>query len=209
VRRSRTGKGRPKAAPPERPDPRAAADTVVTLIYRLYDEAGELCDTASREAPLRYVHGYAQIIPGLERGLDGAKRGERRRIELDPEEAFGERDEQAILEIDKRDFPDAARAEVGDEILATAPDGTECSYRILAITDSDIIADRNHPLAGKRVRFDVEVVDVRPAREREIADAQAEVDDRIVGANTIVYGSEPADADGNKLIQLRAKGSQS
>lgn len=176
-------------------------DTVVEIAYRLFDQDGRLCDEVPPRDPLRYVHGYAQLVPGLERALAGARAGERRSAELAPEEAFGARDEDAVLEIDRADFPDAERARVGDEIVATAPDGSECSYRIAAVGD-EIVADRNHPLAGQRVRFEVRVLSVRPAREDEIAAAQAELDERIVYAGTIVYGSEPEAAP---LVQLHRK----
>jgi FKBP-type peptidyl-prolyl cis-trans isomerase SlyD len=164
---------------------------VVTLAYKLYDDAGRVRDSASREHPLKFVHGYAQVVPGLERGIVGAQAGERRKLSLGPEEAFGERDPDAVLEIDGADFPGGERAQPGDEIVATGPDGTECAYRIVAVRDGDIVADRNHPLAGQRVRFEIEVLAVRPAHEQEIAAAQDDMDERIVYANTIVYQSEP------------------
>ncbi len=187
--------------------PPVAADMKVTLRYRLFDAKGKLCDEIGRAEPLVYVHGYAQIIPGLEQGVEGARAGERRRIALGPDEAFGERDDDAVLEIDRRDFPGAERAKVGDEIVATAPDGSECAYRIVEIGDSEIVADRNHPLAGQRVTFEVEVIAVLPAGDDEIAVAEADVDERIVYADTIVYGSEPEVAP--SLVQLRKKESGS
>jgi hypothetical protein len=70
----------------------------------------------------------------------------------------------------------------------------------VSISETDIVADRNHPLAGERVRFEVEVLSVRPATEDELRAAEADVDDRIVYANTIVYGSEP---EVPPLVQLR------
>ncbi len=190
---------RPKRKPA---GPPVAPDAFVTLRYRLYDANGRLCDQVSKSEPLRYVHGYAQIIPGLERAIEGARAGDRRKVALAPEEAFGERDDEAVLEIDLRDFPGAERAEVGDEIIATGPDGSECAYRIVAIGDNDIVADRNHPLAGQRVTFEIEVLAVRPASEQELAAAEADVDERIVYADTIVYGSEP---EAEPLVQLRRK----
>src|SRR5439155_10092023 len=122
----------------------------------------------------------------LERGIAGAQAGEKRRLSLGPEEAFGERDADAVLEIDAADFPGGERAQLGDEIVATGPDGTECAYRIVAVHDGDIVADRNHPLAGQRVRFEIEVLEVRQASEHEISVAQEDMDERIVYANNIV-----------------------
>src|SRR4051812_40146145 len=70
-----------------------ATDTFVTLSYVLFDEQGEAVDRASPEEPLTYVHGYAQIVPGLERALKGLHAGERREVIVEPEEAFGEHED--------------------------------------------------------------------------------------------------------------------
>jgi len=181
----------------------------VALAYRLYDAKGALHDEVTRAEPLRYVHGYAQVIPGLEAGLEGARGGERRSLMLEPEEAFGERDPSALLEIDRQDFPDAEGARLDDELVCTAPDGSECAYRIVSIGETEIVADRNHPLAGERVRFDIEVLAVRDATDEELASAEADMDERIVYAETIGYQTEPDDGSNGHtaaeppLVQLR------
>lgn len=200
--------------PPSHPSPAAALDlpiapdAAVKVAYRLFDEAGALHDEITKGEPLSYVHGYAQIIPGLEVGLEGARRGERRSLVLEPDEAFGERDPEARLEIDRKDFPSADAVAVGDEILCTAPDGSECAYRIVEVTETEIIADCNHPLAGARVRFEVEVLSVRKATDDEVADAMADMDERIVYADSIGYSTTPVeDAPQGELepplVQLR------
>jgi FKBP-type peptidyl-prolyl cis-trans isomerase SlyD len=184
-----------------------APDMFVAVAYRLFDERGEAVDEIGVEAPLTYVHGYAQIIPGLEAGLEGAELGERRVLELSPELAFGGRDDEAVLEIDRRDFPGGERAAVGDELIAEAPDGTEIAFRVVAVSPDMLVVDRNHPLAGQSVRFEVEVVALRPASDDELDAARAEADERVVYESTIVYGSEPSgggDAAG-ELLQLRRK----
>lgn len=186
-----------------------APDMLVSVAYRLYDEHGSEVDAVGRDEPLGYVHGYAQIVPGLEAGLEGARPGERRSIVAPPDMAFGERDEGALLEIDPRDFPGAAQAAVGDEVIAEAADGTEVAFRIIAVGPDRILVDRNHPLAGQSVRFEAEVVAVRPASDEELDAAQADVDERVVYQSTIVYGSEPSGGGETAappgLVQLRPK----
>jgi FKBP-type peptidyl-prolyl cis-trans isomerase SlyD len=156
-----------------------AADTVVTLSYVMFDEHGEAVDQASTVEPLTYVHGYAQIVPGLERALEGLRAGEQREIIVEPEEAFGEHEDSGIFEVDKADFPDANEVEVGDEFVAQGPDGEPLALRVVEILADGFRVDTNHPLAGQTVRFEVHVKDVRPASDEEIAQAQAELAERV------------------------------
>jgi FKBP-type peptidyl-prolyl cis-trans isomerase SlyD len=159
--------------------PAIATDTVVTLSYVLFDEKEEEVDQATESEPLTYVHGYAQIVPGLEKRLEGLHAGDRKVFVLPPDEAFGEREEGAILAVDKADFPDSGTVEKGDEFMAHGPDGEPIAMRVIEVQDDMFVVDTNHPLAGQRVRFEVVVSAVRPASEEEIAKAQAELEERI------------------------------
>ncbi|WP_437620758.1 FKBP-type peptidyl-prolyl cis-trans isomerase [Sorangium sp. So ce1151] len=156
-----------------------ATDTVVTLSYVLLNEKGEAVDQASTAEPLVYVHGYAQIVPGLERALEGLRAGEQREIAVEPEDAFGEHEDSGVFEVDKADFPDAGEVEVGDEFIAQGPDGEPVALRVVDVLPDGFRVDTNHPLAGQKVRFQVQVSDVRAASEEEIAQAQAELEERI------------------------------
>jgi FKBP-type peptidyl-prolyl cis-trans isomerase SlyD len=165
-----------------------APDTVVTLSYVLFDEHGEAVDRVSQAEPLRYVHGYAQLVPGLERQIEGLKAGERGVFTVPADEAFGERDDDAVFEVDKTDFPDAGEVVVGDEFMAEGPDGEPVAMRVLEVRDDAFVVDTNHPLAGQSVRFEVEVGSVRAAREDEIAAAQAELEQVIAGEDDASCG---------------------
>jgi FKBP-type peptidyl-prolyl cis-trans isomerase SlyD len=186
-------------------------DTFVTLSYVLFDERGEAVDRVTESEPLTYVHGYAQIVPGLERGIEGMKAGERRSITVDPDEAFGQRDEAGIFAVDKEDFPDSEQVTPGDEFMAQSPDGEPMAMRVIEVRSDAFVVDTNHPLAGQRVRFEVEVSDVRPASEQEIQEAESELEDQI-GADHACCGhdhdhghahdhAEPVD----RLVQLTTK----
>jgi FKBP-type peptidyl-prolyl cis-trans isomerase SlyD len=153
-------------------------DTVVTLSYVLTDEQGDTVDQATAAEPLTYVHGYAQILPGLERALDGLHAGERRELVMQPEDAFGEHEDDGVFDVDKGDFPEPDSVQVGDEFVAQGPDGDEIAMRVVEILPDGFRVDTNHPLAGQTVRFQVEVHGVRAASEEEIAEAQAELEDR-------------------------------
>ena len=183
---------------------------VVSLAYVIFDVEGNEVDRVSPAEPLSYVHGYAQIIPGLEEGVAGAELGERRTLRLPPDLAFGLRDETALLEIDRDDFPGAARVKPGDELMSEGPGGVEVPMRVLEVSPEAILVDLNHPLAGQAVVFEVEVCDLRAASDEELDRARDEIDERLVGDGTIVYGTEPGEGEtresiptGDQLTQLR------
>jgi FKBP-type peptidyl-prolyl cis-trans isomerase SlyD len=158
---------------------RVSPDTFVTLLYVLFDQDGNVAGQADKDDPLTYVHGYAQIVPGLERGVTGLARGERRELVVDPDEAFGEPDEKAVVEIDRADLPDLGRElVVGDELIAEDDEDDQIAMRVIEVRRDSILVDTNHPLAGQTVRFEVEVCDVRSASEEEIAEAEAELEAR-------------------------------
>jgi FKBP-type peptidyl-prolyl cis-trans isomerase SlyD len=154
-----------------------APDTVVTLSYALFDERGETIEASGE--PLTYVHGYAQIVPGLERQIEGLEPGERRTFTMMPEEAFGERDEEAVFEVDKSDFPDPSGVTVGDEFVAEGPDGEPFPMRVVEVRPEGFLVDANHPLAGQKLRVEVAVDAVRAASEEEIAAAQAALEEQL------------------------------
>jgi FKBP-type peptidyl-prolyl cis-trans isomerase SlyD len=195
------------------PSPAIGPDTLVTLSYVLFDEQGEAVDEAPTSDPLTYIHGYAQILPGLERALEGMRAGERREITVGPEDAFGERDEAGVFEVDKADFPDSDQVSPGDEFVAQAPDGEAISMRVIEVLPDAFVVDTNHPLAGQTVRFEIQVSEVRAASEEEIARAQDELEGRA--AHDHEHGPDcnhdhdhdhaHEEDEGGKLVQLSRK----
>lgn len=153
-----------------------AADTVVTLSYVLLDEQGETVDRVTAEEPLTYVHGYAQIVPGLEKQLEGLRAGEKGTFVVEADEAFGDRDEEGMFSVDRTEFPEADDVAVGDEFMAEGPDGEPIAMRVVEVRPDELVVDTNHPLAGQRIRFEVQITEVRAAGEQEIAQAQAELE---------------------------------
>ena len=185
-----------------------APDTLVTLSYTLFDEQGEAVDRATKAEPLTYVHGYAQIVPGLEKGLEGLKAGERREIVVEPADAFGEHDDGGVFEVDKEDFPESGEVAPGDEFVAQGPDGEPIAMRVVEVLPEAFLVDTNHPLAGQTVRFEVEVSEVRAAAEEEIARAQSELEQRIAHTHDGCCGHDHDhdhhEEPGTPLVQLSA-----
>ena len=147
----------------------------VVLEYTLKDEKGEVLDSSDAEdgEPITYVHGYGMLVPGLEAALDGLEVGASKDVTVSPEEGFGERDDELVLEIDRSDFPEPKNVKVGDEVVAESPDGDEVPMRVIEVKDDTVVVDANHPLAGVTLRYSVKVKEVAEASEEEIAEAAA------------------------------------
>lgn len=146
-----------------------AANTAVSIDYTLTNDAGEVIDSSAGGAPLVYLHGAGNIIPGLERALEGKQSGDRLQVAVEPEDAYGEYSAELVATLNRSMFEGVDELEVGMQFHASAPDG---SMQIVTIRDLDgdaVIVDGNHPLAGQRLNFDVTVVSVRDANAEEIA----------------------------------------
>jgi FKBP-type peptidyl-prolyl cis-trans isomerase SlyD len=150
---------------------------LVEISYTLYDEDGDVLDEASPDQPLAYVHGYGQIVPGLERALEGLGAGTDREVTIESKDGYGEHDPEGVFQIEKAEFPNAAAVQLEDEFVAEGSDGTEMPLRVIEILPDAFVVDANHPLAGLRLRFKVKVESVRAASDEEIAAAEHDLED--------------------------------
>ncbi|AUN94838.1 FKBP-type peptidyl-prolyl cis-trans isomerase [Pseudazoarcus pumilus] len=141
-------------------------DTVVTLDYTVTDSDGNLIDDGKN--PLVYLHGgYDGIFPLIEETLQGKEVGETFTVKLQPEDAFGDIDEELVLIEEAAMFPE--NIEVGMAFERVGEDDEEdMVYRITDIADGKVVVDGNHPLAGMALVFDGKVADVRSATPEEI-----------------------------------------
>jgi FKBP-type peptidyl-prolyl cis-trans isomerase SlyD len=161
-----------------------ARNTVVSLEIELADLWGNLIQRS--DLPVRYLHGgYDDIVPALERALEGKRAGDQLTLRLEPEEAFGEYDEDLLRVEPRARFP--AELAVGmqfEGIPGAEQDGV--IYAVTDIADGRVVLDGNHPLAGIAVEFRCKVREVRAATAREIADGHAAEPDelrvRVAGA---------------------------
>jgi len=141
---------------------------VVRMHYTLRDESGMRIESSGGTDPLTYLHGFGHLIPGLERTLDGSQAGLRTSVTIRPQDAYGEKDPQAVIRAAREDFPDGLTLEPGVEVQAETPDGP-LTFTVVAVRGDEAVLDANHPLAGKTLTFDVEVLDVREATADELA----------------------------------------
>ena len=147
----------------------AGPETVVGLRYALFDAEGELVEESAEGPPLSVLLGYGEVAPALEQALFGLSGGDEREVVLPPEDAFGPRDPEAIIEVDRSDFP--ADLAPGDELTADREEGGTVTLKVLEIHEDVVVLDTNHPLSGQRVKLRLTVESVRPATPEELSEA--------------------------------------
>ena len=133
----------------------------VSIEYTLKDEGGQVLDTNKGGAPLVFVQGQQQIIPGLERELVGMRPGEEKKVVVKPEDAYGEVVPGARQEVPKEAIPTEG-LQVGATLSARSGSGETRPVVVTEIKESTVVVDFNHPLAGKTLFFDVKVLGVQP-----------------------------------------------
>lgn len=123
-------------------------------------EDGRVFDTSKEREPLEFKVGEGQIIPGFESGVVGMEVGETRDIEVTPDDAYGPRREELVMEVPVAEFPDNITPEIGMELQIKQQDGTPFGVVITDVAEEAVTLDANHPLAGQTLYFQVEVVEV-------------------------------------------------
>lgn len=141
---------------------------VVSMHYKLTDEAGQLLDE-SKDVPLAYIHGTNSLIPGLEKQLDGKSAGDKITATVPPEDGYGPVMPQLIQNLPKNTFQGVEKIEVGMEFEASNENNEKMIVRVDAVNGEEITINGNHPLAGKTLNFDVNIVEVREASEEELS----------------------------------------
>ncbi len=142
-------------------------DMVVSLTYVLTVD-GEEASRASADEPLEYLHGAENIVPGLEAALTGKKVGDKFSVTIAPDDAYGDYDEDDIDEFPRNEIPGSENLEIGMMVEIEDEDGYVDVGMIKEITPEAVVVDFNAPLAGKTLKFDVEVVAIRAADEEEL-----------------------------------------
>lgn len=149
---------------------------VVTVQYKLHTlENGEkvFVEEATSENPLTYLHGVGMMIPKFEEELAGLQASDKKTFVITPENGYGEKDPNAIVQLPLDMFNESGLPPVGAMLPLTDNDGNQFRAIVLEVTDNAIITDLNHPMAGKTLEFEVEVVSTRPATKEELAHGHA------------------------------------
>tara|TARA_R110002049_G_scaffold63_9_gene398 strand:+ start:11299 stop:11889 length:591 start_codon:yes stop_codon:yes gene_type:complete len=121
---------------------------------------GQIFDTSEGKEPIEFTLGEGRLIPGFEKGLIDMKLNEKKTITIVKEEAYGEVNQDLIQEVKKTELPQDMAPEVGMGLVSKSPDGREMNLMVVEVKEESIVIDGNHPLAGKDLIFDLEVVEI-------------------------------------------------
>ncbi|MCB1823581.1 MAG: peptidylprolyl isomerase [Candidatus Competibacteraceae bacterium] len=147
---------------------KAAKDKIVSLHYTLTDDGGVTLDSSHGREPLSYLHGHGNIIQGLEAALEGKEVGFNASVQVVPADGYGEYNPQAVFEVPREQFPPNEAIQVGMRVQGESPDGV-LNFTVLAVNEQGVVLDANHPMAGKNLNFEVEVLEVRDATAQELS----------------------------------------
>jgi len=139
----------------------------VSFHYTLRNDLGEQMETSREQNPMSYLHGANNIIVGLEKAMQGHSVGDEFVVTVEPEEAYGVRNEKNIQRVPLKRLKGIGKIQVG-QILNLQTNQGQVQVTVLKVGRFNVDVDGNHPLAGERLTFEVEVVDIRDATEEEI-----------------------------------------
>jgi FKBP-type peptidyl-prolyl cis-trans isomerase 2 len=122
---------------------------------------GHVFDSSEGKEPLEFTLGKGQLISGFEKGVINMKLNEKKTISIPKEEAYGDIIKELILEVEKAQLPQEIKPEVGMGLVSKSQDGQEMNLVVVEVKNESIVVDGNHPLAGKDLIFDIEVVEIK------------------------------------------------
>lgn len=137
-----------------------SAGSKVRIHYTLKVE-DEVIDSSAGREPLEYRHGQGMLVPGVEAGLEGAKPGDKKKLTIPAKDGYGEADPAMVITAPREAFAQMPDLKVGATVRASGPEG-DFRAIVVEIAEAAVKLDLNHPLAGKTLDFDIEVVAVEP-----------------------------------------------
>ena len=138
----------------------AKSGDTVKVNYTCRTADGPVFDSNQDDEPLKFQLGAGQLIRGFEQSIFGMQPGERKTVDLQPEEAYGERREDMVMAIERANIPTDVDLEVGRRLYLHRQDGQPVEVTLTEVTESQVVVDANHPLAGHAVTFDIELVEI-------------------------------------------------
>ena len=142
---------------------------IVLIHFTLKDGDGQVIDTSEGRPPLPYLHGYNNLVPGVEEALEGHAAGDKLEVVVPPEKGYGPRLPDGTAEVPRGAFPPDAHIFEGMQFQAEDDQGNVGSVWVAEVRAETVVIDRNHPLAGKDLHFSIEVTRIRSANEAELA----------------------------------------
>jgi len=142
-------------------------DQVVSIHYTLRDDAGEVIDASAAGAPLAYLHGHGNLIPGLERELTGKSAGDRLQVKIAARDGYGEYDSALVQRVPRRALKGVPNLKVGMRLQTQGGHGAR-AVTVTQLVGDMVTLDGNQPLAGKNLNFEVQIAAVREATAEEL-----------------------------------------
>ena len=138
----------------------AKTGDIVAVHYTGKLADGTVFDTSYSRAPLQLKIGQGKLIAGFEKAVIGMNKGEKKTVVISSSEAYGPRQDKAVVEMERKNLPANFEPKVGQRLELTQEDDTNVLVTVTAVTDRTIIVDANHPLAGKDLTFEIELVSI-------------------------------------------------
>jgi FKBP-type peptidyl-prolyl cis-trans isomerase 2 len=132
----------------------------VTVHYTGKLDDGEVFDSSRERDPFTFKVGAGQVIPGFENGVVGMEVGQSKTVEIPPDEGYGEQRNELFVKVHRADFPEDIEPEVGQQLQMKRPDGTPVNVMVSEVTAEDVTLNANHPLAGKTLTFEIELMEI-------------------------------------------------
>ncbi|MDR9364287.1 MAG: peptidylprolyl isomerase [Balneolaceae bacterium] len=123
-------------------------------------ENGEVFDTSQEREPLEFQLGQGQLIPGFEKAVIGLSEGDSTKVDIPSDEAYGEVRDDLVINVPKDQLPDDVEPKIGMQLQVNQQNGQPIPVRITEIKDEELVLDANHPLAGKNLTFEIELLEV-------------------------------------------------
>lgn len=133
---------------------------IVKVHYTGTFEDGTSFDTSVGKEPLQFVIGGGLLMPAFEQAVIGMSLGDSRSLRIQSDDAYGPYMDELILEVDKSQIPPYIDPEEGSQLQITQDDGSSTVVKVVKLTDEKVFLDANHPLAGKNLNFQIELVDI-------------------------------------------------
>lgn len=133
---------------------------VVHVHYRGTLDDGSVFDSSEGNDPISFTLGSGEVIPGFEQAIEGMSTGEKKTQKIEAENAYGERRDELVFTVGRDQLPPGNDIEIGDMLRVGFPDGSSAAVQVAAMDEGSVTLDANHPLAGKNLTFELELVSI-------------------------------------------------
>jgi len=132
----------------------------VKVHYTLKDAKGQIVETSKEHSPIEFTLGEGKVIRGFEKGIIGMKPNETKTVNIPPEDAYGAHDKNKVFEFDRKSAPGDFDPQIGQTVQLHRPDGKNVPVTVLSRTERGFMMDANHPLAGKELIFELQLMEI-------------------------------------------------